>query len=82
VDSESSSVNQHSDLKKQSQFAGCQMNVTSFQIMDYGAFACLGLGKNKANSKPIQIRRSSLVTRISYRAKGLITSSQSQQWIS
>jgi hypothetical protein len=35
-------------LKKQTQFPGAKMNVTSFLIMDYGYSPTLRLPKNKA----------------------------------
>jgi hypothetical protein len=42
------------DLKKQSQFAGCQMNVTSFRVVDYDDFAALRPRKNEANQSQFQ----------------------------
>ncbi|MGD8501934.1 MAG: hypothetical protein PVJ86_14880 [Phycisphaerales bacterium] len=44
--------NQSGDLKKQSQFPGEQMSVTSFQVRDCGDFAAWRLPKYKTNSKP------------------------------
>jgi len=44
-------------LKKQSQFAKCQMNASYFPAKEYEIETALWLRKNKANSKPISRSR-------------------------